>query len=145
MRKVVVVMALVLLSASTLVGCKKDKEEDAKSDTMVEVSASMEKEDDTVENSSETSVETTVPKGEGGGNEFLNDGESVKVKTVAILVSKDEYFYENAPITLEEIVSMLEDIEGELVVEITDNNATHKAYDKLVDKLTDLEITIIEE
>lgn len=54
-------------------------------------------------------------------------------------------FFENAPITLEEIESMLEGAEGELVVDITDNNATHKAYDKLVDKLTDLEITFIEE
>ena len=145
MRKVIVVMALVVLSALTLVGCKKDNEEDVKSDTMTEVSASMEKLDETVENSTEISDETTAPEGEGGGNEFLNDGETVKVKTVVILVSKDEYFYENAPITLEEIVSMLEDVDGELLVEITDNNATHKAYDKLVDKLTEIEVTFVEQ
>lgn len=145
MRKIIVVMAIVALSALALVGCKKEKEEDVNSDTMTEVSASMEIQDDTVENSTETSDEITAPEGEGGGNEFLNDGETVKVKTVAILVSKDEYFYENAPITLEEIASMLEDVEGELVVEITDNNATHKAYDKLVDKLTELEVTFVEQ
>lgn len=145
MRKIIVVMAIVALSALALVGCKKEKEEDVKSETMTEVSASMEIQDDTVENSTEISDETTAPEGEGGGNEFLNDGETVKVKTVAILVSKDEYFYENAPITLEEITSMLEDVEGELVVEITDNNATHKAYDKLVDKLTELEVTFVEQ
>ena len=79
MRKVIVVMALVVLSALTLVGCKKDNEEDVKSDTMTEVSASMEKLDETVENSTEISDETTAPEGEGGGNEFLNDGETVKV------------------------------------------------------------------
>lgn len=145
MRKIIVVMAIVVLSTLALVGCKKEKEEDVNSDTMIEVSASMEIQDDTVENSTETSDEITAPEGEGGGNEFLNDGETVKVKTVAILVSKDEYFYENAPITLEEIASMLEDVEGELVVEITDNNATHKAYDKLVDKLTELEVTFVEQ
>ena len=49
MRKVIVVMALVVLSALTLVGCKKNKEEDGKTDTMTEVSDSMEKQDDTVE------------------------------------------------------------------------------------------------
>lgn len=149
MRKVAVVVAFALLSALTLVGCKKDKEKDVKLDIMTKVRASMEKEDDTVENSTEMSVEiaveTTAPEGEGGGNEFLNDDESVKVKTVAILVNEDKYFCENALITMEEIVAMLENIEGELVVEITDNNATHKAYNKLVDKLTDLEITFIEE
>lgn len=145
MRKIIVVMAIVALSALTLVGCKKEKEEDVKSETVTEVSASMEIQDGTVENSTEISDETTAPEGEGGGNEFLNDGETVKAKTVAILVSKDEYFYENAPITLEEIASMLEDVEGELVVEITDNNATHKAYDKLVDKLTELEVTFVEQ
>ena len=42
MRKVIVVMALVVLSALTLVGCKKNKEEDGKTDTMTEVSDSME-------------------------------------------------------------------------------------------------------
>lgn len=145
MRKIIGVMAIVVLSTLALVGCKKEKEEDVNSDTMTEVSASMEIQDDTVENSTETSDGITAPEGEGGGNEFLNDGETVKVKTVAILVSKDEYFYENAPITLEEIASMLEDVEGELVVEITDNNATHKAYDKLVDKLTELEVTFVEQ
>ena len=145
MRKIIVVMAIVALSALALVGCKKEKEEDVKSETVTEVSASMEIQDDTVENSTEISDETTAPEGEGGGNEFLNDGETVKVKTVAILVSKDEYFYENAPITLEGIAFMLEDVEGELVVEITDNNATHKAYDKLVDKLTELEVTFVEQ
>lgn len=145
MRKIIVVMTIVVLSALALVGCKKEKEEDVKSDTMTEVSASMEKQDDTVENSTETSIETTAPEGEGGGSEFLDDGETAKLKTVTILVSKDEYFYENAPITLEEFVSMLEEVEGELVVEITDNNATHKAYDKLVDKLTELEVTFVEQ
>lgn len=145
MRKIIVVMAIVALSALALVGCKKEKEEDVKSETVTEVSASMEIQDDTVENSTEISDETTAPEGEGGGNEFLNDGETVKVKTVAILVSKDEYFYENSPITLEEIASMLEDVEVELVVEITDYNATHKAYDKLVDKLTELEVTFVEQ
>lgn len=69
MRKVIVVMALVVLSALTLVGCKKNKEEDGKTDTMTEVSDSMEKQDDTVETSTEASVETTAPEGEGGGNE----------------------------------------------------------------------------
>ena len=72
MRKVIVVMALVVLSALTLVGCKKNKEEDGKTDTMTEVSDSMEKQDDTVETSTEASVETTAPEGEGGGNEFVN-------------------------------------------------------------------------
>ena len=70
MRKVIVVMALVVLSALTLVGCKKNKEEDGKTDTMTEVSDSMEKQDDTVETSTEASVETTAPEGEEGGNEW---------------------------------------------------------------------------
>lgn len=139
MRKIIVVVLIVVLSTLAVVGCK--KEEDVKSDTMTEVSASMEKQEETIEQS----TETTTPEGEGGGNEFFNDGEGVKAKKIAVLVSKDEYFYENSPITLEEIVSMLEGTESELVVEITDNNATHKAYDKLVDKLTELEISFTEE
>ena len=145
MRKIMTVISIVMLSTLVLVGCKKDNAEETQSDTRTEVSANAEEKVSDVVQNTETPVETTALEGDGGGNEFVNEGETVEVKTIAILVSKNEYFYENAPITLEEIVSMLEDVEGELVVEITDNNATHKAYDKLVDKLTDLEITFIEE
>lgn len=56
------------------------RSEDGKTDTMTEVSDSMEKQDDTVETSTEASVETTAPEGEGGGNEFVNEGESVEIK-----------------------------------------------------------------
>lgn len=145
MRKNMTVISIVMLSVLALTGCKKDNTENTQLDTRVEVNADAEEQISDAVQMTETPVETTAPEGNGGGNEFTNEGETVEVKTIAILVNKDEYFFENAPITLEEIVSMLEGVEGELVVEITDNNATYKAYDNLIDKLTDLEITFFEE
>lgn len=145
MRKFRIVMLIVMLSVLVFTGCKKDNAENTQLDTIIEVSSNAEEQITDDVQATETPNETTAPEGDGGGNEFINEGETVEVMTIAILVSNDEYFFENAPITLEEIVSMLEGIEGGLVVEITDNNATYKAYDKLVDKLIDLEITYIEE
>lgn len=50
----------------------------------------------------------------------------------------------NAPIEFEEIIAVLEDFESELIVELLDDNATYKAYTKLVEKFEELEIPIVE-
>lgn len=145
MPKYLVAILIVMICATVLIGCKKDGENDAKIDSTTETEVDVEEQVSDVQQATETVNDTEAPKGDGGGNKFIHDGEPVEVKTVDVLVSKNEYFYENTPITLEELVSMLEEVEDQLVVEIADNNATHKAYNKLIDKLTELEITFVEQ
>ena len=145
MRKLLIVAVIVSLSLFTLVGCNKDKDDNTnvKTDIVVDedsIQAEMVQNTETTE-----TAETTAPQGDGGGNEYVNEGEALEVKTISILVSEDDYFYENAPIEFDEIVVMLEQTDGKVVVEITDNKATHKAYNKLIERLEELEISVIEQ
>lgn len=145
MRKLLIVAVIVTLSMFTLVGCNKDKDDNTsvKADVVVDEDSIQE---EVVQNTETTeTTETRAPQGNGGGNEYVNEGETVEVKTISILVSEDDYFYENAPIEFDEIVGMLDYTGGEVVVEIRDNKATHKAYNKLVEKLEELEISVIEQ
>lgn len=145
MRKLLIVAVIVTLSMFTLVGCNKDKDDNTnvKADVVVDEDSIQE---EVVQNTETTeTTETTAPQGDGGGNEYVNEGETVEVKTISILVSEDDYFYENAPIEFDEIIVMLEQTDGEVVVEITDNKATHKAYNKLIERLEELEISVIEQ
>lgn len=145
MRKLLIVAVIVTLSMFTLVGCNKDKDDNTsvKADVVVDEDSIQE---EVVQNTETTeTTETTAPQGDGGGNEYVNEGENVEVKTISILVSEDDYFYENAPIEFDEIIVMLEQTDGEVVVEIIDNKATHKAYNKLIERLEELEISVIEQ
>lgn len=88
----------------------------------------------------QTTVSTiTENEGEGGGNPHT---ENENIKVVSILVSGDEFLYENEPIQLDEILEKVKAIENDFYVEIKDNNATHNAYSKLVETLEALEIRI---
>lgn len=88
----------------------------------------------------QTTVSTiTENEGEGGGNPHT---ENENIKVVSILVSGDEFLYENEPIQLDEILEKVKAIENDFYVEIKDNNATHNAYSKLVEALEALEIRI---
>jgi len=93
----------------------------------------------------EEPVITEEPKEElpvdAGGKEVVKEEE---VNRIAILVSGSEYFYENAPITLDDTVSMINSYSGELVVEVTDNNATYRAYHNLLGELDELRVPVTE-
>lgn len=95
----------------------------------------------------EEPVVTEEPKEElpedAGGEENVKEEEE-EVNRIAILVSGSEYFYENAPITLDETVSMIDSYSGELVVEVTDNNATYRAYHNLLGELDELRVPVTE-
>ena len=65
-----------------------------------------------------------------------DEGES---STVKISVVENEYFFENERTTLDDFVSNIQDIES-VVVEVKDDNASLKAYNKLIDRLDELNI-----
>ncbi len=78
-------------------------------------------------------------EGEGGGNDSNNDGEAVVYK-YDVLISEAEYYYDNAPISLDDLIDVVKEGEGEKLVIISDNNATQNAYEELTQRLTELEI-----
>ena len=75
---------------------------------------------------------------EGGGNPNVNDSEIVY--EFEILVSEKEYYYQNAPIKLDDFISLIEKTDSKVIVYISDNNASRKIYKNLTDKLKEKEI-----
>lgn len=141
MRRLLIIMTIASLGMTVLLGCEKENEEGIDAKVNIVLDESMIR----VEEVHNTEIpECSAPQGDGGGNKYVNEGEAVDVKTISILVSENEYFCENAPIEFEEILILLEQMDEEVVVEVTDNKATYKAYDKLLDKLEELEVSVVE-
>ena len=86
-----------------------------------------------------TEKPTGTTEGEGGGNEYKNDSETI-VYEFDVLISESEYIYENSPISLDDLIKTIQDTEGDKLVVITENNASQNAFEALTDKLNELEI-----
>ena len=141
-------IALVLVMIISLVGCKKNEDENSTANvtetsemrTVVDEQAAPNAQTESAKNKEQADTQDTdKPETDGGGNEN-NNSSTTKVYEYNVLVSEDTYYYNNAPITLDELISEISDGEGEKLVIITDNNATRNAYKDLTDKLNELEI-----
>lgn len=76
----------------------------------------------------------------GDNNEDSEEGTILEVSVV-----KSEYFYQNKSIELSAFVEIVKGVDGKLVVEITDDNAALRAYNKLIDELEAMDVLYIEE
>lgn len=63
---------------------------------------------------------------------------------LAINVVGNDYFYNNERILLEDFILVVKDVEGKVVVEVKDDNASLRAYNGLLDKLDEMDIDYIE-
>lgn len=72
------------------------------------------------------------------------DNRENEEKNIKISVVENEYFYENERISLEDFISTIEGLEGNINVEVKDDNASLNAYKKLIKGLEDLKITYTE-
>ena len=63
---------------------------------------------------------------------------------LAINVVGNDYFYNNERITLEDFMVIAKEVEGKLVVEVKDDNASLKAYNNLLDELDSVNIDYVE-
>ena len=62
-----------------------------------------------------------------------------------ITVSDNDYFYENERISLNDFIDMIVQADDEMIVEIKDDHASKRAYDELLDKLTEKKIKCIQD
>ena len=105
------------------------------------------------ERSSTTQEETASPKQEEDPAKELdvrdesgsNKDDSEEGTVIEVSVVKSEYFYENKSIELDALVDIITSVDGKLVVEVTDDNASLRAYNKLIDALEDHGVTYVEE
>ena len=91
---------------------------------------------DEVDDSTKNSAENDQPDEKGA--------DSNKDTIIEVAVVKSEYFYENRSINLDNLIKIIDAMEGKIVVEVTDDNAALRPYNKLLDKLGELEIPYIE-
>ena len=63
---------------------------------------------------------------------------------IKINVVGNEYFYENERISLDDFISKVKEIVGDVSVEVKDDNASLKAYNNLTKRLKELKIPITE-
>ncbi|AVM69514.1 hypothetical protein C3V36_09830 [Lachnospiraceae bacterium oral taxon 500] len=74
-------------------------------------------------------------KKEQGSSEDVNKDATLKVSVVG-----NEYFYDNDRISLDDLIKKIKEVEGDMMIEVKDDNASLKAYNALLDKLTELQI-----
>ena len=83
---------------------------------------------------SSDSADVTTPNaeeskdGSEGGNPDIS-------KYIDVTVSEDKYFYDNKEISLDDFLKVLEGIDKNTAVKITDENATLKAFENLTKAL----------
>lgn len=79
--------------------------------------------------------------------ETLSGQKTEETRKIVIQVSvvKNEYFYENERVELDDLMEKITTLDEKPVVQITDDDASLKAYNKLLDKLDGMDIPYVEE
>lgn len=91
----------------------------------------------TVQNKSTVKTNEEVSK---TMSEDSNKGAVMKVSVVG-----NDYFYNNERISLDDFVSKVKEISGDVSVEVKDDGASLRAYNDIINRLKDLHISITEE
>ena len=73
-------------------------------------------------------------------NSEKEDDEKENATVLKVTVSGSDYYYDNEKISFDDLIKEIESEEGDIIVEITDEDAGRNAYQKLIDKLDDLYI-----
>ncbi len=74
-----------------------------------------------------------------GGNEF-DQSEEAQLKIFSVVVKEDKYYCDNKAMEYDALITYLKGQEGNITVKISEENATHNAYETLIKELEELEI-----
>ena len=132
-----IALALIVSSFSILsVGCSDDEKEETTSTVTENAEIVTTDKKESAETSDAPDSDNTESS---GGNPNQSDSISVR-----ITVSGNEYIYDNKTISFDEISKEIEDFGENYIVEIYDDSASEKAYQSLIDKLAELNISYTE-
>ncbi|MBD5080435.1 MAG: hypothetical protein HDT44_01565 [Ruminococcaceae bacterium] len=95
---------------------------------------------DQVTSEGSDSADVTTPAAEESNEEGSEGGNPDISKYIDVTVSEDKYFYDNKEISLEDFLKVLEGIDANTAVKITDENATLKAFEELTKALLERKI-----
>lgn len=99
--------------------------------------------DGTVTVQEESTTEPSERSDEQEGNSQDNDIVADTATNIKVSVVGNDYFYENERISLDDFITKIKE-EGEILVEVRDDNASLKAYNSLINKLKEFKIPFTE-
>ena len=140
MKKKIALATLILAASLALTGCS------FINDTLGSCSPTSQTADEQTTTAPSGDSETTTTtadetkdsnSGGEGGNPDIAD-------YIEVTVSEDKYFYENHEISFDDLIKVLDELDKNTAVKISDDNATLKAYESLTKALEEREILIVE-
>lgn len=99
------------------------------------------------EGNESTRTEETQESPKIENNETPSPEEETEEKETIIKVSvvESDYFYDSERVDLDTLAEIIQEFDEKPTVKIIDDNASLKAYNKLLDRLEELEISYLEE
>ena len=143
MKKKIALAALILSAGLTFTACDAINEvaqnlpwnsQEASEETTTAAPDASETTTEASEATTTSSSETTEgdPSAEGGNPDIAH--------YIEVTVSEDKYFYENHEISYDDLMDVLDGLDGNTAVRISDEKATLKAYENLTNALEEREI-----
>lgn len=148
------VLLLVISSVLALSGCKKNKAEDeAQMDNNTQenisvsntasvtvsessITISIESESTEIDTNSDTETSVTTV----GESSPAEGGNPAEITEIEITVSENQYYYDNAEISFDELTELIDGLGKNNIVKIYDDYASAKAYENLTSLLDKCEI-----
>ena len=137
-------LAVILYISIIMMGCGCSKPEPnkqiiVKNDTENNTEQTQEQKESEVSEELVTESTEQETEAEGGGNPNKSNSDRIVVK-YDVLVNGSEYFYNNEPVSLDDLMEIIEETENDKIVFVSENNASQNAYGNLIKKLEENEI-----
>ena len=137
MKKKIALAALILGASLTLVACT-DPDNATKNNSS---NSQVEDEQNTINAFDESEIADNTSSNETTGSNLSAEGGNPDIaKYIEVTVSEDKYFYENHEILYDDLIKVLDELDVNTAVKISDENATLKAYESLTKALVEREI-----
>lgn len=134
----------ILLINLSMMGCSSSKfEKETVNSNLKQTQAITESSNDrqvTAGVSEDNEIETQTIEKETQMESGIMESTEEPVVVIEITISEDKYIYENHSIELDALVKEITTIEGKVIINITDENATQKAYQELINELDKIHI-----
>lgn len=144
MNKKIVLAALILTASLALTGCElfdSTAENDPPSSQTTDEQTTTDTSDDAEITSDDPEITSTTPDIEvTADNSSAAGGNPDIAAYIEVTVSEDKYFYENHEISFDDLMEVLDGLDGNTAVRISDENAALKAYESLTKALEEREI-----
>lgn len=139
MKKKIALAALILGVSFLFTACSDPKENLNSNPNNSSNSQTVSEQNSSTPENSETSDSTPSSEMTGSASSAAGGNPDTAVY-IEITVSENKYFYENHEISFDELVEVLDDLDENTSVKVSDENAALKAYERLTNALEERKI-----